>query len=88
MRGSEGNNLRQIPLARQQLRVLAIGVLFGCFLGPLLPFFGGGFPYHNRLRQKVATLILTSLLEDLALRMGFDSWFTWCFFFLIYQGKH
>ena len=32
----------------------------------LLPFFGGGFPYFNRLQKKVGTLILTSLLEDLA----------------------
>ena len=43
-------------------RVLAI-------LGPFVPFyrffFGGGFPYYNRLQKKGA-LILTSLLEDLA----------------------
>ena len=31
----------------------------------LLPFFGGGFPYSNKLQKKVGTLILTSLLEDL-----------------------
>ena len=31
---------------------------------PFYPFFGGGFPYQNRL-QKKGTLILASLLEDL-----------------------
>ena len=30
-----------------------------------MSFLGGGFPYSNRLQQKVGTLILTSLLEDL-----------------------
>ena len=37
-------------------------------LGPPVPFsplFWGGFPYQNRLQQKVGILILTSLLEDL-----------------------
>ena len=36
-------------------------------IGALLPFpfFGGGFPYENRLQKKVGSLILTSLLEDL-----------------------
>ena len=29
-------------------------------------FFGGGFSYQNRLQTKVGSLILTSLLEDLA----------------------
>ena len=31
------------------------------------PVFGGGFPYKNRLQNKVGSFILTSLLEDLAL---------------------
>ena len=30
-----------------------------------LPFFGGGFPYENRLQRKVGTLILSSLLKKL-----------------------
>ena len=51
----------------------AWGLGAGCFFkslgwprspSALLPFFGGGFPYENRL-QKKGTLILTSLLEDL-----------------------
>ena len=33
---------------------------------PCYPFFGGGFFDKNWLQKKVATLILTSLLEDLA----------------------
>ena len=45
---------------------LAVLVLLG---PPVVPFyrffFGGGFPYQNRLPRKVGTLILTSLLEDL-----------------------
>ena len=34
--------------------------------GALVPFFGGGLPYQNRLQKKRnGTLILTCLLEDL-----------------------
>ena len=36
------------------------------------PFFGGGFPYKNKLHKKVDTLILSSLLEDLVI---VHSWF-------------
>ena len=37
----------------------------------LLTFFGGGFPYQNRIQNKVGTLILTSLPEDLGVLICF-----------------